>query len=83
MAISILHKEDTQKVAMSTMNRRVESGRFIKEIADEVEFMHYRGAGVDSESDIVRRIHLLLKKLSAIGRSTWTFFTCENIWFFV
>ena len=36
------------------------------------------GAGVDSDSDIVRRIHLLAKKISAIGRSVWTFFTCEN-----
>ena len=38
------------------------------------------GAGVDSDSDIVHRIHLLAKKLSAIGRSAWNFFTCENRW---
>ena len=39
-----------------------------------------RGAGVDSDSEIVRRIHLLAKKLSAVGRNVWTFFTCENRW---
>ena len=36
----MLHEEDKQKVAMSSMNRSVESGRFIKEI-DHREFMNY------------------------------------------
>ena len=31
MAISMLYEEDKQKVAMSPMNRSVESGRYIKE----------------------------------------------------
>ena len=34
------YEEDKQKVAMSPMNRSVESGRFIKEI-DHRKFMHY------------------------------------------
>ena len=40
MAISMLDEEDKQKVAMSPMNRSVESGRFTKEI-DYREFMNY------------------------------------------
>ena len=34
------YEEDKQKVAMSPMNRSVESGLFIKEI-DHRKFMHY------------------------------------------
>ena len=37
-----------------------------------------RGAGVESDSGIVCRIHLLAKKLSAIGRSVWAFFTYDK-----
>ena len=40
MAISMLYEEDKQKVAMSPMNRSVDSGRFIKEIYRR-EFMNY------------------------------------------
>ena len=36
----MLHEEDKQKVAMSPMNRSVESGGFIREI-DHREFIHY------------------------------------------
>ena len=35
------YEEDKQKVAMSPMNRSVESGRFIKEVDHRKFIMHY------------------------------------------